>query len=65
MYCVDMDRRVGCLLMVGLGEVLVVTAGVLIDLSRLEGLVMSEKKCDKNHNLTCRKHIHSIISKQD
>ena len=44
MYCVDMDRRVGCLLMVGLGEVLVVTAGVLIDLSRLEGLVMSEKK---------------------
>jgi len=43
MYCVDMDRRVGCLLMVGLGEVLVVTAGVLIDLSRLEGLVMSEE----------------------
>lgn len=43
MHCVDMDRRVGCLLMVGLGEVLVVTAGVLIDLSCLEGLVMSEK----------------------
>lgn len=65
MHCVDMDRRVGCLLMVGLGEVLVVTAGVLTDLSRLEGSVMSEKNVTRIINLHAESIIHSIISKQD
>lgn len=65
MHCVDMDRRVGCLLMVGLGEVLVVTAGVLTDLFCLEGLVMSEKNVTRIINLHAESIIHSRISKQD